>query len=112
MTITDADRFQLHQCLIDTLGEKEAATLMEHLPPVGWAEVATKTDLDHLRFATATDIGRLQAAMETEARVLREEVSSSIAKATNKTLYWMVGTIIGLVAAMGGATGAVAALVS
>lgn len=22
---------------------------MEHLPPVGWADVATKTDLDHLQ---------------------------------------------------------------
>ena len=48
MTITEANRHQLHQALITALGEEEAATLMEHLPPVGWADVATKTDLDHL----------------------------------------------------------------
>lgn len=31
------------------MGDVEATTLMEHLPPVGWADVATKGDLDHLR---------------------------------------------------------------
>ena len=29
---------------------------MEHLPPVGWADVATKHDLDQLRVATKHDL--------------------------------------------------------
>lgn len=49
MVITESNRHRLHQALIDALGEQEAATLMEHLPPIGWADVATKGDLDHLR---------------------------------------------------------------
>ena len=56
MTITDADRHRLYDALVATLGEQEAAILMEHLPPVGWADVATKTDLEHLRAATKADI--------------------------------------------------------
>ncbi len=40
MTITDADRHRLYDALVATLGEQEAAILMEHLPPVGWADVA------------------------------------------------------------------------
>jgi len=44
MTITEANRHRLHQALIASVGEEEAATLMEHLPPIGWADVATKSD--------------------------------------------------------------------
>ena len=47
MTITDESRFHLHQRLAEVLGQEEASTLMEHLPPVGWADVATRRDLDH-----------------------------------------------------------------
>jgi hypothetical protein len=49
MTVTEESRHRLHQALDRTIGEEEATTLMEHLPPVGWADVATKTDLAHLR---------------------------------------------------------------
>jgi hypothetical protein len=48
MAITEEARFQLFEKLRKALGAEEAATLMEHLPPVGWADVATRRDLDHL----------------------------------------------------------------
>jgi len=32
-----------------SIGDKVAETLMEHLPPLGWADVARKSDIDHLR---------------------------------------------------------------
>ena len=71
MTITDADRHRLYDALVATLGEQEAAILMEHLPPVGWADVATKTDLDHPRAATKTDLEHLRAATKADIDVLR-----------------------------------------
>jgi hypothetical protein len=48
MAITEANRHRLYQRLEVVLGPEEATTMMEHLPPVGWADVATKRDLEHL----------------------------------------------------------------
>lgn len=45
MTITEAERFELHQGFIEVLGKERAATIMAMLPPAGWADVATKHDL-------------------------------------------------------------------
>ena len=54
--VTDAQRRGLYDGLEEMLGSDRAETLMELMPPVGWADVATKRDLDaleermHLRF--------------------------------------------------------------
>jgi predicted nuclease with TOPRIM domain len=45
-----ADERARHHLLVklqEVLGEKDAATLMEHLPPDRWHELATKRDLAH-----------------------------------------------------------------
>ena len=47
MAITEETRDLLYRRLAEVLGREEATTLMEHLPPVGWADVATKRDLDN-----------------------------------------------------------------
>lgn len=57
MTISDQTRHRLHQRLDEVLGPDDAATLMEHLPPVGWADVATKRDLDHLATQLRSEMG-------------------------------------------------------
>lgn len=48
MAIDERARYELHLKLEEVLGADEAATLMSHLPPVGWADVATKHDLAQL----------------------------------------------------------------
>lgn len=65
MAIDEASRHRLHRKLEALLGSEEAATLMEHLPPVGWADVATKRDLDHLR---AELIATLHAELNAQQR--------------------------------------------
>ena len=49
MAIDERSRHRLFLKLESVLDPDEAKTLMEHLPPVGWADVATKRDLDQLR---------------------------------------------------------------
>lgn len=46
MAIDERSRHELYLKLEEVLGPDEAATLMGHLPPVGWGDVVTKRDLD------------------------------------------------------------------
>jgi predicted RNase H-like nuclease (RuvC/YqgF family) len=44
MAITERSRHEMVKRLEETLGEDAAITLVEHLPPVGWADVARRDD--------------------------------------------------------------------
>jgi len=77
MAISEESRHHLYQRLEAVLGPQEATTLMEHLPPVGWADVATKQDLATLRIATNAAIEGLRAevgGLRGEVGGLRAEV--------------------------------------
>lgn len=45
MVVDERSRHQLYRRLEEVLGSEAATTLIEHLPPLGWADVATKHDL-------------------------------------------------------------------
>ena len=45
MTISEAQRFDMQVGLRSHLGDDVANTLMEHLPPSGWSDVARKQDI-------------------------------------------------------------------
>lgn len=84
MAITEDRRHQLYEELIQVLGREKAATLMEHLPPLGWADVATKRDLDHqtqlFRRDLDHEIGRLRAEMEAGFADVRAEMQAGLAE--------------------------------
>lgn len=76
MAITEESRHQLYTRLDDVLGPQEANTLMEHLPPVGWADVATKQDLDHLHLRLSGDMAVQFAAAAADRHTLRSEMAA------------------------------------
>ena len=78
MSITEASRFQLRTAIGQILSEEAADTLMELLPPVGWADVATKTDLQHLREELKADIQHLRDELKADMLNLRNEFKSDI----------------------------------
>ena len=80
MTITDGSRHQLHQSLDLAIGEENAAVLMEHLPPVGWADVATRRDLDHQSLMINKDLELLGANLRTEMADLRTGLQGETAE--------------------------------
>ncbi len=78
MSIDDRSRQELFQRLDEALGPKAAEVLMAHLPPVGWADVATKHDLaafeerTNMRFEKVEErvIGRIHAEVAAQSRTM------------------------------------------
>lgn len=74
MTINEESRHHLYQRLEEVLGSREATVLMEHLPPVGWADVATKRDLDVLEERLEQKMGRGFDRVDAELRAIRGDL--------------------------------------
>lgn len=67
--IDERARHDLFQAVHDHLGPNHADTLMSLLPPVGWADVATRQDVERHAAATTRDSQRLSDEIqELEAR--------------------------------------------
>lgn len=70
--ITEKQRHDLFTKFEEMLGSEHAATMMELLPPVGWADVATKRDLDASSAATKRDL-------DASVALVRQDLESSVA---------------------------------
>lgn len=101
MVITESNRHRLHQALIDALGEQEAATLMEHLPPIGWADVATKGDLDHLRTVIDARSDTTEARFDMKIAGLRTEMLGQFKEAQRWQLTALAGVTTIITAILG-----------
>jgi hypothetical protein len=72
MPVDERSRHILFLKLEEVLGSEEATILMEHLPPVGWADVATKRDLDQQGVMTKRDLDQLAEVNAAEHRKLEQ----------------------------------------
>ena len=66
MTIDEQQRFEMHVGLRHALGDDVAATLMEHLPPSGWSDVARTRDIEHLRDHFDSSIATMQTRIDAQ----------------------------------------------
>jgi hypothetical protein len=85
MAITDEDRDHLFNTLRETLGAKDAARMMELLPPLGWSDVDRRFDEIDRRFGELPQIF-----------VTKDDLRAQ----TNRYIGWMVVTNATLVAAV------------
>jgi hypothetical protein len=108
MSITEASRFQLRTAIGQILSEEAADTLMELLPPVGWADVATKTDLQHLRDELKADIHSLRVEFRADIHALQLSFETTLEKRLHEQTKWFITTMI----AMNAVTVAVAVALS
>jgi hypothetical protein len=116
MTVDDRTRLNLHRKLEAVLGPDNADTLMAHLPPVTWQDVATKSDLRALESVLRADMATLRAELSGEIATLRAEMAghraetrgematlagdlrNEISQAMEHQIRWMVTFNTGLVA--------------
>lgn len=96
MAIDERSRHALYQRLEHVLGRDEAETLMEHLPPVGWAEVATRRDLDTVHSQLRTEIDSLRVEMRAMEQSLMGLFRFELAQAVTAQTRTMVITMITL----------------
>jgi hypothetical protein len=74
MAITEERRHRMYSKLEHVMGHDDATTLIDHLPPVGWADVATKHDLMLLK----DDLSREVEQLRGEVRQLEERLGLKI----------------------------------
>ena len=80
MTITEESRHHLYRKLEEVLGPEQATTLMEHLPPIGWADVATRHDLNGAQRDLASGAQVLEIGLRSATEQLRIEMQSEFAR--------------------------------
>jgi hypothetical protein len=91
MALDERARHELFLRLEEALGPESAETLMEMLPPVGWADVATKRDLDALRDQLE---GHLLAAFRGELLAQSNAINAQM-----RTLFFAnIGTVLSMAA--------------
>ena len=107
MSTNDKARLELHRRLDSVLGAEEASTLMSHLPPVTWDQVATKEDLRALEAnlraeisVSATGLMTEMADLRTEMAHLRTDLRTEISDAITRQTRWMLGFALALTSVM------------
>ena len=79
MPVDERTRRVMTDGLVRALGEEVTDALMAHLPPVGWADVATKQDLEGLRVATKQDLEGLRVATTKDLEKLADRLRADMA---------------------------------
>ncbi len=78
MMVDERARHELFGRLEDVLGAERAVTLMEHLPPVGWADVATKHDLSAEVGLVRRDLAAVEERLNLRIDGVRQELDSKL----------------------------------
>ncbi len=78
--ISEGQRLALLNRLCEVLGEEEANTLIDSLPPVYWEQLATKADLTASEQRLGNELHSFRTETAAEFKSLRTETAAEFAK--------------------------------
>jgi hypothetical protein len=104
VAITEQSRHDLYVRLEAALGAQEATTLMEHLPPVGWADVSTRTDValqlqaleGNLRADLHIALGEFRDEVHRSFGEFRDEIRRDRQAAQRQLLFVLIVAMVSL----------------
>ena len=103
MTISEDQRFRMHLELRKVLGDEVGNTVMEHLPPLGWGDVARSKDISHLSDRIDYVEQSLSARIDNVEQSLSARINNVSAridhveqrlKGITGTLWVMIGSMV------------------
>ena len=101
MAVTEEGRHRLYRWVEASAGKEVANTMMELLPPVGWADVATKSDLAEQDRRLDGVEERLELRIDAARHELRAEFQVGIATLQREMRLQLLG-MIGAIATVAG----------
>ncbi len=75
MSVSELQRHELFEWFKEAMGPERAAVIMELLPPVGWADIATKDDVRNLGIELRGEMAELRSELRGEMAELRGEMA-------------------------------------
>lgn len=94
MTVGERRRHRLYEEVAEAMSEESAETLMEYLPPVGWADVATKRDLGELEARTALRLDEMERRFEIRLDGTDQRFEARLQAELRKQTYHFVGWLL------------------
>jgi hypothetical protein len=84
MSITDRQRLKLLRTLETLIGPEDAGTIMDHLPPVTWANVATVDHVSSVGHQTATALRGEMQVLSTQLRSEMKQLGTELRTEMNQ----------------------------
>jgi hypothetical protein len=121
MLITDSRRYEMLEAFREHFGMDIADTLMEHLPPSGWGDVArihdvesvrsnvellnlevklVRTEVGQLRTDINSDMGHLRNEIKLDMELLEARILNRMSEEFIRQNRWMTGVLACLVVAL------------
>ena len=94
MSIDERQRHELYEGLVEALGADRADTLMALVPPVGWADVATKHDLSAQDSLLRSEVARVEEVLSLRMEAMESRLRADMHLGQRNLLLGIFGSVM------------------